>query len=216
MPRARPGKKHGNLLEGHIMNQIVLLHRAGVCIIAMLIAANAQAGESHSHRPQTSHVHGIAALNLVVDGKAVHIELNSPAANLVGFEHAPASEAEHSAQKNALLTLKNADQLFRFNKTANCHAAQIEIESGSTQAARPPARDGHRHHESDDEEHADMRHSDITAIYRFTCDAPGELDTLRVGLFDAFPAINNLAVQYISDGGQGAATLSSGEPLLRF
>lgn len=198
------------------MNRILLLHRAGVCIIAMSIAAGSQADESHSHRPQTSHVHGIAALNLALDGKAVHIELNSPAANLVGFEHAPVSEAEYTAQKNALLTLKNADQLFRFNKTANCHAAQVEIESGSTQAARPPAQDGHRHHESDDEEHSDMRHSDITAMYRFTCDAPGELDTLRVGLFDAFPAINNLAVQYITDGGQGAATLSSGEPLLTF
>ena len=216
MPRARPGQIHGNFLEGQLMNRIVFLHRAGVCIIAMLIAAGSQADESHSHRPQTSHVHGIAALNLALDGKAVHIELNSPAANLVGFEHAPVSEAEYTAQKNALLTLKNADQLFRFNKTANCHAAQVEIESGSTQAARPPAQDGHRHHESDDEEHADTRHSDITAIYRFTCDAPGELDTLRVGLFDAFPAINNLAVQYITDGGQGAATLSSGEPLLTF
>jgi hypothetical protein len=198
------------------MNRILLLHRAGVCIIAMSIAAGSQADESHSHRPQTSHVHGIAALNLVLDGKVVHIELNSPAANLVGFEHAPVSEAEHTAHENALLTLNNADQLFRFNKTANCHAEQVEIESGSTQAARPPAQDGHRHHESDDEEHSDMRHSDITAMYRFTCDAPGELDTLRVGLFDAFPAITNLAVQYITDGGQGAATLSSGEPLLTF
>jgi len=198
------------------MNRIALLSRTGVCIIAVLIAASAQANESHSHRPQTSHVHGIAALNLVVDGKAVHIELNSPAANLVGFEHAPVSEAERAAQKDALSTLKNADQLFRFNKAANCHAAQVEIESGSTQAARPPAQDGHRHHESDDEEHADTRHSEITAMYRFTCDAPGELDTLRVGLFDAFPTINNMAVQYITDRRQGAATLSSGEPLLAF
>ena len=196
------------------MNQDILYQRAGACIIAMLIAAGAQAGELH--RPQTSHVHGSAALNIVADGAVIHIELISPAANLFGFEHAPASEAEHTARKNALSTLENADRLFRFNKTANCHAAQVEIESGSTQAARPPAQDGHRHHESDDEEHADTRHSDITAMYRFTCDAPGELDTLRVGLFDAFPAINNLAVQYITDGGQGAATLSSGEPLLTF
>lgn len=196
------------------MNRILRLHRAGVYIIAISIAAGSQADESYSHRPQTTHVHGIAVLNLVLDGKAVYLELNSPAANLVGFEHAPVSEAEHTAHENALLTLKNADQLFRFNKTANCHAAQVEIESGSTQAAQPPAQDEHRHHESDDEEHADTRHSDIAVMYRFTCEAPGELNTLRVGLFGAFPAINNLAVQYITDRGQGAATLRSGEPLL--
>jgi hypothetical protein len=198
------------------MNRIALLSRTGVCIIAMLLAANSQADESHLHQQQTSHVHGIAALNLAVDGKAVHIELDSPAANLVGFEHAPVSEAEHTAQKNALSTLKDADRLFRFNKAANCHATQVEIESGSTPAARTPAQDGHQHHESDTEEHADTRHSDIIAMYGFTCDAPGELDTLRVGLFDAFPALNNLAVQYITDGEQGAATLSSNEPLLTF
>jgi len=179
------------------MNRIVLLHRAGICIISMLIAIGSLADESNSHRPHTSHVHGIAALNLVLDGKAVHVELSSPAANMVGFEHAPVSDAEHSAQEDAFLRLKNADQLFRFNKTANCHAAEVEIESG-------------------DEEHADTRHSDITVMYRFTCDAPGELDTLRIGLFDAFPAIDNLAVQYVTDRGQGAATLRSGEPLLTF
>ena len=68
------------------MKQSILLHRVGACIAAMLIACGSQAGDTHSHRPQTSHVHGSAALNIVTDGAAIHIELISPAANLVGFE----------------------------------------------------------------------------------------------------------------------------------
>ena len=35
------------------------------------------------------HEHGVASLNLVVDGNLVSLELDSPAANLVGFEHTP-------------------------------------------------------------------------------------------------------------------------------
>jgi hypothetical protein len=53
-------------------------------------------------------------------------------------------------------------------------------------------------------------------MYRFTCDFPGNLDTLHVGLFDAFPALDNLTVQYITDGRQGAATLNISEAKLAF
>jgi len=196
------------------MNQDILYQRAGACIIAMLIAAGAQAGELH--RPQTSHVHGSAALNIVADGAVIHIELISPAANLFGFEHAPASEAEHTARKNALSTLENADRLFRFNKTANCRAGRVEIGSGSTPPVQATGQEAHRHDGPDDDEHADARHSDIMAIYLFTCDVPGKLDTLQVGLFGAFPGIDNLSIQYITDGKQGAATLNSSEPALTF
>ena len=198
------------------MKQSILLHRTGACIAAMLIACGSQAGEMHSHRQQTGHVHGSAALNLVTDGAVIHIELISPAANLVGFEHAPASEAEHAARKNALSTLENADRLFRFNKSAKCRTEQVEFGPGSTPPAQPTGQEAHRHHAADDDENADKGHADITAIYRFSCDAPGRLETLHVGLFDAFPALDNLTVQYITDGGQGAATLNSGEAALRF
>ena len=199
-----------------MMKQSILLHHAGAFIAALLIACGSQAGETHSQRSQTSHVHGSAALNLVTDGAAIHIELISPAANLVGFEHAPVSEAEHAAHKNALSTLENTDRLFRFSKAAGCRTEQVEIVSGSTPAVQPPNHEAHRHHEAEDDGHADKGHSDITAIYRFTCDAPDKLETLHVGLFDAFPALENLSVQYITDGRQGAATLNSGEAALAF
>jgi len=80
----------------------------------------------------------------------------------------------------------------------------------------PAGQEAHRHDASDDNEHADKGHSDITATYQFTCDAPGKLETLHVGLFDAFPAIDALTVQYISDGRQGAATLNSDKTVLAF
>jgi hypothetical protein len=198
------------------MKQSILLPHAGACLAAMLLAFGSQAGETHSHRPQTSHVHGSAALNLVTDGAAIHIELISPAANLVGFEHAPVSEAEHAAHKNALSTLEKSGGLFRFNKTAGCRTEHVEIVSESTPAVQPQGHEAHRHHAADDDEHADKGHSDITAIYRFTCDAPGKLETLHIGLFDAFPALENLSVQYITDGRQGAATLNGGESELAF
>lgn len=206
----------GDRLEWWKMNQHILFRRTGACITAMLIATASQADEPHAHRPQTSHVHGSATLNLVADGEVVHIELISPAANLVGFEHVPVSETEHAAHNDALSALEKADQLFEFNKAADCRAEQVEVLSESMPALEPADQDMHRHQEEDPDKHGDSRHFDITATYRFSCNNPGVLDTLRVGLFNAFPAIEDLDVQYIIGGQQRAANLTRGTPILVF
>ena len=53
--------------------------------------ANHDEHESHSHG---AHEHGHGHLNLVVDGDQLMIELQAPAADLVGFEHAAKSDEE--------------------------------------------------------------------------------------------------------------------------
>jgi hypothetical protein len=83
----------------------------------------------HEHRHHEAHVHGIAALNLALEGEEVHIELDSPAANIVGFEHAPSSEADHAALDKAVATLKNGDELFRFNEEAGCRMEKAMVTS---------------------------------------------------------------------------------------
>jgi hypothetical protein len=198
------------------MNKNSILRPAGACISAMLFAAVAQADERASHGPQTRHVHGRAQLNLVADGGLVHIELISPAANIVGFEHAPVSEPEHAARQKAFSTLEDAERLFRFDKSAGCRAEQADIAPGSTLTAQPAHQDAHHHHEAGDDGREDAQHTDIVATYRFSCDAADGPVTLRVGLFDAFPAIDALVVQYITDSQQGGTTLGRGEPVLTF
>ena len=198
------------------MNQNSFMRHAGACITAMLFTAVAQADGGLSHGPQTSHVHGSAQLNVVKEGRLVHIELISPAANLVGFEHDPVSEAEHAAQQRAYSTLEDAERLFRFDKAADCRAEQTEIEPEATLAVQPTDEDEHHHYEAGDDEHGNERHADITATYRFLCKAPEGPARLRVGLFDAFPAVENLVVQYVTGDRQGGTTLNSSEPVLSF
>ena len=48
-----------------------------------------QAGEHHHH---DAHVHGVAHLNVALEGNDLYIELTSPAANIVGFEHDPRTQ----------------------------------------------------------------------------------------------------------------------------
>jgi len=161
-------------------------------------------GHDHEMRQHGAHVHGIAALNLALEGDEVHVELDTPAANIVGFEHVPSSEAEHVALDRAVATLKDGDQLFRFNVEAGCRMAEAKVNSALLDEAH-----GH-------EVHAGETHSDIDAVYRFECDQPGKLTQLTVELFDAFPGMGELNIQYITEHKQGAAELTPANHVLGF
>ena len=56
---------------------------------------------AQEHRQHGSHQHGVGRLNLAQEDTEIRLELDSPAANIVGFEYAPSSEV-----KNTRLTVK--------------------------------------------------------------------------------------------------------------
>jgi Protein of unknown function (DUF2796) len=82
-----------------------------LCILALFPAAIALADEAE-HREHGPHVHGMAELNVALDGNVLWIELNSPAMNIVGFEHAPQSAEQKAAVHDATETLKDGGHVF--------------------------------------------------------------------------------------------------------
>jgi len=200
-----------------------------------LVAAGVTAGEKHDHghddehRQHGAHVHGIAALNLALEGNEVHMELDSPAANIVGFEHAPSSEADHAVLEKAVATVKEDDRLFRFSWEAGCGIEEPEVTSalldedhrghgadhghGKKEAHD---HDEHQHEEHGHEEHGGETHSDIEAVYHFECDRPGKLTQLTVDLFEAFRGTEKLNVQYVIESKQGAAELTPADHVVKF
>ncbi|MCB1800776.1 MAG: DUF2796 domain-containing protein [Gammaproteobacteria bacterium] len=180
----------------------------------------------HEHRQHGAHVHGIASLNLALEGDEVHVELDSPAANIVGFEHAPSSEADHAALDKAVATLKDGDRLFRFNVEAGCRMEKAEVTSSllhEEHAVHEGKHDhenheehGHAKHEQDKREHEAESHSDIEAAYHFECEHPGKLTQLTVELFETFPGTERLNVQYVIESKQGAAELAPSAHVIDF
>ncbi len=190
-----------------------------------LVATGASAEEKHDHdqehRQHDAHVHGIAALNLALEGQEVHIELDSPAANIVGFEHAPSSEADHAALDKAVAALKNGDQLFRFNNEAGCRMEKADVTSALLDEERAGKHSEDRDHEEKgehghEEHEGEETHSDIEAVYHFECDQPGKLTQLTVELFEAFPATEELNVQYVIESKQGAKELTAKDHVVKF
>lgn len=92
-------------------------------------SASSEAKHDDEHRQQRTHIHGVGALNAALEGQEVHVEFNSPSANIVGFEHAPATEANHAALDRTLAMLKDGDRLFRFNDAAGCRMENVQVVS---------------------------------------------------------------------------------------
>ena len=61
------------------------MRRTLLALSIALFSSQGAFAEDHQHASLGAHEHGVASLNLVVDGNLVSLELDSPATNLVGF-----------------------------------------------------------------------------------------------------------------------------------
>lgn len=186
---------------------------------ALLPLAAAHATEhdhAHDHEEHGSlgkHEHGVASLNVALDGQTLEIQLESPAMNLVGFEHAATSEADKAKVAAAHQQLEQAQALFALPIEAKCVLQESDLDSPLFGGA------AHEHeHEHEHEEHeAGHVHSDIDASYRFTCSNPQALKTLELGtFFGTFPGTTKLQAQLIGPNGQQGAELVPGNSRLSF
>lgn len=171
--------------------------------------------DGHAHDSLSAHEHGVASLNLVVDGNAVIIELDSPADNLLGFEYLPTSDADKAKVKAVMAQLNNAGELFVFPSAAECSLDEVALESPIFDAVADGAEHAHDHDHDHDGKHGEA-HADIEAQFQFTCAQPTELNQVEVALFGAFPGTQRLLLQAIGPQGQQGGELSASQNLIRF
>ena len=185
-----------------------------------LIAASASA-ETRQHG---AHVHGEGKLNIALADKELHMELESPAANVVGFEHAPRDAEQEQAVRKAEERLKDGETLFVLTPKAGCRLAEAgaeqigeehegeehhEHEEHDTHDEHVHEDEGHEGHEGHEEEHHEHSvHSEFHVQYRFECRHPEQLKGIDVQLFSAFPGFEKLHVQMLTPKGQTAVELT--------
>lgn len=167
---------------------------SALAILSCATAAQAQ----HAHAP---HEHGVAELQVVVEGELLQIEFASPLDNLVGFEHAPRTARQRKALDEAERGLRAFERLFVLPAAAGCTLTGTELEHPFG------ADDGHEHGAHD---HGNAGgHAELGVRYTLRCAAPAALDTVQVELFDAFPQTRQIRAQWVSPRGQGSAVLTA-------
>lgn len=179
---------------------------------ALLPLAAAQANEhNHAHADEhgslDAHEHGAARLNVVLDGATLELQLESPAMNLVGFEHAPTSAADKATVAATRRQLEEPQVLFGLTAGA-CTLSEQELESALFEEAA---------HDEQHADEADSEHSEIHAHYQLDCKKPSELKQLNLGeLFKRFPATEKIQVQLIGPSGQQGVELTPANASLNF
>ena len=176
---------------------------------ALLPLALAHAHDEHDHDHQHgslgAHQHGVASLNVALDGNTLELELDSPAMNLVGFEHAASSDADKAEVAAVRQQLEQPLALFGLAQDAGCSVSAKDLQSplfGDASAT------GHEHaHE----------HTDIHAHYQLACAQPGKLARLDLGpLFTTFPATQTINVQLIGPNGQKGSQATPAQAVVAF
>lgn len=184
---------------------------------ALLPLAFAHAADEHDHDHEHgslgAHEHGVGRLNAALDGQTLELELESPAMNLVGFEHTATTDADKAKVVAARTELENPLALFNLPTAAGCVVSSQELKSPLF-GDKPDADDDHDE-DAKDEHHHD--HSEIHAHYHFTCATPGALKTLDLAnIFNTFPATQKIQVQLIGPGGQQGVEVTAKAAALKF
>jgi len=162
---------------------------------------------------QEAHVHGIETLSLAFEDTTLAMEFESPAANLLGFEHQTKGAEEKQLVKEMAATLSAPDKLFTFAGTT-CITTDVAVNTEDLIANEQEHEHEHKHHhdhghgKGHDEEQG-KEHREIKAEYRLSCENTANIQSVSTSLFQRYPGIEKLNLMWVSDSGQGAATLSA-------
>jgi hypothetical protein len=160
--------------------------------------------EGDEHRELGAHEHGVAELTIAWSGGEMAIDLHTPAFNVLGFEHAPASDEEEGFLTESVAALE-AGNLLLPNAEAECTLVSANVQAEL-------AEEGHEEEAQEEE-----THSDIDVSYNLACVQPDKIASLDASaLFAQFPNFEGIQVQWISDTQQSAATLTPDNPVISF
>ncbi len=168
-------------------SRVFILASAIVLGATTALAVHAEEFEQHG-----AHEHGKITINAALDRQELSIELDAPADNVVGFEHAPRTDAETAAVRDAEKLLKNAQGLFGFPPAAQCHFAGSQVT-----APRWEAETSEAHGESGHEHHADYE-----ARFTYRCEAPLQLAWFEPWLLGKLREVREARVNLITASGQ--------------
>lgn len=164
--------------------------------------------KSTTVRSAEAHTHGGADLAIVLEGRVVTIELDTPLYNVLGFEHSPDTDEQKATVKTAEAILGRGGDLFEFNNNADCvikagmkNVTLFEKGSDSDEHSH------HHEHHADEDNHKESEHShdhdhsdthkDVILQYEFECQKPNALSRVSVNLFEYFNELSEIGVTYL-------------------
>ncbi|MCA2984706.1 MAG: DUF2796 domain-containing protein [Gemmatimonas sp.] len=132
------------------------------------------------------HTHGQATLLIGLEGAAGRIELRAPADDMYGFERAPRTAAERTRQNAALAQLRTGGAtLVKFDAALGCRVVADSV--GVLQGRGT--------------------HAEVYARWQVQCARPVAGRPIGFAISRAFPNVERVSVQLLSDSAQTGRTI---------
>lgn len=199
-------------------------------VLGILVATGAQAHNAHQHDPHqhnaythrslthgethghhhnpaeetitSAHVHGEVTLQLALEGKDLVMTLQSPAINLLGFEQRASTPAQIHRLKAVEVQLRELTTWLTLDG-GECQTTLVTTDFRDVQPQAEPAEN-------------QQGHADIALEAQWTCAHPAKLRGLQMALFDDFPGVEKVTVQWLLDTEAGERVLNRNRVGLRF
>jgi hypothetical protein len=147
-----------------------------------------------------AHEHGKVTINVALEEKKLVIELDSPAVNVIGFEHEPRTDDERTAVRTASNLLKSGKGLFGLPKDALCLFEGADVKAPKWEQSQE------QHGAHEEQEH----HADYEARFTYRCEAPGSLTWLEPWLLDKLLNVVEARLNIATETGQQSAVVKGG------
>ena len=114
------------------------------------------AAAEETRRELDAHEHGHGSLTVAIEEGRMHMELEVPGADIVGFEYAPESDEDIAAVEQAKVVLAQPLSLFVLPEAAGCAVEGTEVafvtdDHGDEHESEHDGHEGETAHDEDDD-----------------------------------------------------------------
>ena len=166
---------------------------------------------------QSTHVHGQGQVGMAIDQNLISMTLESPGADIVGFEHEARTAEEKTAVIEALKQLSDPMFVIQLPANASCKVVQasseVTSENGDEGHADHEEHEEHADHD-DHEKHENEAHGSFIAEHQLECATIAAIDSIKFVYFDHFRNAQSLMVVLIDKNGQHRHEISRDNPIL--
>lgn len=142
------------------------------------------------------HVHGHGQLLVAQDENNWQLQFSIPAADLLGFEHAPENDEQMQQVHQIEKQISEYSNVFSVDGNCQLVSQEIDFPHHETHGSQ------HEDEQHPDGEHHDAHHhEDVTLAYQLSCG--DDISEMTVTLFRIAPSLSALEVQWVNDKGQG-------------
>jgi hypothetical protein len=168
--------------------------------LPLLFAGKGIAAEK---RRAESHVHGVAEINIIVEGKRVVVEFHAPAESVMGFEHEAKSDVEKKKRDAAIKRINDRfNELVVFDKKFGCQS-----QAGKVTIVQSDSSDGKDKKQGQGDHKKGAEHRELRATHNFECQKDPAGSRVRFGVTKVFPEIQEIKIQVLSDAKQSGVTI---------